>query len=217
MLKSFFEYNCELRFGNGSKRHLFAKLKIEQAGEVYMQHFGRYPVIFLSFKDIKASTWEAAYAALKKCIYYEYGRHINVADSEKITEAERSRFRRFVDTEARTEDFPDSIRFLTECLKKHYNRSVVILIDEYDVPLKSNRETGCGRSDILLRPRTYRAPVIIIEAKIASSYDDLTDKSKEALKQIDDNRYADEFIAEGYPRVLKYGVAFYRKECVVAV
>ncbi|MDR1813519.1 MAG: ATP-binding protein [Tannerella sp.] len=507
MLKSFFEHNCELRRDNKDKRHLFNGLKIEQAGEKYMQHFGQYPVIFLSFKEIKASTWEVAYEAFKKCIYYEYERHANIAYSEKISESVRIGFRRFLDRAAPDSDFPDCLKFLSDCLHNYYDKKAVILIDEYDVPLesaftgnyydkmlelirsmfssslkdndslafavmtgclriskesiftglnnpsmisilskkysehfgftqqevdemlryfgldmkhdelkewydgylfgdtevynpwsiinqiseliasnnafpraywantsgnaiirtlidkvvdanaqseletlmaggtiekavkenityndvedsidnlwnflfftgylkkvgekfknnklhlilaipnteiktiyldqisewfektvkvnklpqelvraliagdaakaetllsdvlirsisyydtaenfyhgfltalligtgeyevKSNRETGDGRSDIFMRPKSYKLPVIIIEVKISDAYETLIAKSKEALRQIEDNNYADEFIAEGYPKILKYGIAFFKKECVVS-
>ncbi|MDR1746354.1 MAG: ATP-binding protein [Tannerella sp.] len=142
MLKSFFEYNSELRKDHGSKRRLFDGLKIEQAGDNYMQHFGQYPVIFLSFKEAKAKKWEQSYNALKECFYAEYERHINIADSEKLTEAGKIRFRRFLDRAALNSDFPSAIKFLSDCLNSHYDRQVVILIDEYDVPLDAAHTGG---------------------------------------------------------------------------
>jgi hypothetical protein len=507
MLKSFFENNSELWQDNKDKRHLFNGLKIEQAGERYMQHCGRYPVIFLSFKEAKAGSWDESYNALKKCIYTEYARHINIVDSEKMPKTDVCIFRRFLDRTAFDSDFPDAIKFLSDCLYKYYGQKVVILIDEYDVPLesawtgeyydrmislvramfssslkdnsslafavmtgclriskesiftrlnnpamisivsnlysehfgftqqevdemldyyglmskreemknwydgylfgdtevynpwsiinyvselriklntypkaywanssgndivrklinkvvddnaqseletlmsdgyitkeinesityieaynnidnlwnllfftgylkktgeveeggvnktvltipnrevhtiyrqqisewfeqtvkrdrisqdlvgalmsgdtataeqvlsnvllrsisyfdtvesfyhgfltallagtgeyevKSNRETGNGRSDIFMRPKSYRLPVILIETKISATYEAMQAKSREALQQIEDKRYADEFVAEGYPRILKYGIAFFKKECLVA-
>ncbi|MDR1859469.1 MAG: ATP-binding protein [Bacteroidales bacterium] len=145
MLKSFFEYNCELRMGNENRQHLFDGLKIAQTGERYMQHFGQYPVIFLSFKEAKAGTWEVSYQALKDCIYYEFQRHGNIADSEKLSGADRGIFHRFLDRAALDSDFPRSIRFLSDCLYAHYGKRVVILIDEYDVPLESSFTGGFYR------------------------------------------------------------------------
>ncbi|MDR1814305.1 MAG: ATP-binding protein [Tannerella sp.] len=142
MLKSFFEYNCELRKDNASKRHLFKDLKIEQAGERYLKHFGQYPVIFLSFKEAKASKWEQSYNAIKECFYAEYERHINIAGSERLTEAKKIRFRRFLDRAALDSDFPSAIKFLSDCLDDHYGKPVVILIDEYDVPLDAAHNGG---------------------------------------------------------------------------
>jgi hypothetical protein len=137
MLKSFFEYNCELRMDNQDKRHLFNGLKIEKAGEKYMKHCGQYPVIFLSLKDTKADTWEVAYHSMKECLYYEYERHSNIGSSKKISVKDKKRLRRFLNGEALDSDFQSAIKFLSDCLFAHYGRQVVLLIDEYDVPLES--------------------------------------------------------------------------------
>jgi len=137
MLKSFFEYNSELRTDNHNKRHLFNGLQIENAGEQYMNQFGQFPVIFLSFKELKTSSWDASFYAFKDCIYNEYQRHINIRNSEKMTEADRDKFNSFLKRDALDSDFPHSVRFLSDCLSDYYGRKVVILIDEYDVPLES--------------------------------------------------------------------------------
>jgi len=161
MLQSFFEYNSELWKGNKSKRYLFNGLKIEQAGERYMQHFGQYPVIFLSLKEAKAGSWEQSYDALKKTIYREYERHINIAESKKMTEPTKIRFRRFLNYEALDSDFHDSIRFLSDCLHDYYGRKVVILIDEYDVPLES-----------AFTSKYYDKMIVLIRAMFSSALKD---------------------------------------------
>ncbi|MDR1722824.1 MAG: PD-(D/E)XK nuclease domain-containing protein, partial [Tannerella sp.] len=84
-----------------------------------------------------------------------------------------------------------------------------------DYEVKSNRETGDGRCDIFMRPNWRNLPVIIIEAKIAPTYSSMAAKCQEALQQIETNRYADEFIEDGYTNILKYGIAFYKKECLL--
>jgi hypothetical protein len=153
MLKSFLEYNCELRMDNKSKRHLFEGLKIEQAGKQYMDKFGQYPVIFLSLKELKRNSWDGAYNAFKDCIYDEYQRHIKIADTENITAADKLKLRRFLNREALDSDFPHSLKFLSDCLNAYYGRQVVILIDEYDVPLESAFNKGYYDNMIdLLRP-----------------------------------------------------------------
>jgi hypothetical protein len=91
--------------------------------------------------------------------------------------------------------------------------ALFVKVDDYEV--KSNRETGDGRCDIFMRPYMREFPVIIIEAKIAPTYNALTTKCQEALQQIEDNRYADEFIEDGYTNIIKYGIAFYKKECLI--
>ena len=80
----------------------------------------------------------------------------------------------------------------------------------------SNRESGTGRPDLVLKTTAIRkGRVIIIEFKLAGSVRQLDDKCDEALKQIEDNRYAESFTSEGYPVVRKYGISFYKKECMV--
>ncbi|MDR1859471.1 MAG: PD-(D/E)XK nuclease domain-containing protein, partial [Bacteroidales bacterium] len=91
--------------------------------------------------------------------------------------------------------------------------ALFVKVGDYEV--KSNRETGDGRCDIFMRPYLRRQPVIIVEAKIAPSYSALAAKCQEALRQIETNRYADEFIEDGYTDLRKYGIAFYKKECMI--
>jgi hypothetical protein len=91
--------------------------------------------------------------------------------------------------------------------------ALFVKVENYEV--KSNRETGDGRCDIFMRPYWRELPVIIIEAKIAPAYSALEAKCQEALQQIETNRYADEFIEDGYTNIIKYGIAFYKKECLI--
>jgi len=80
---------------------------------------------------------------------------------------------------------------------------------------KSNRDSGDGRGDIFLRPRTIRKPAIIIEVKVANTAKDLERECEAALKQIEEKKYADELDREGYTQTIKYGIAFYRKDCLI--
>lgn len=79
----------------------------------------------------------------------------------------------------------------------------------------SNRESGTGRPDILLKYPSVRGKAVIIEIKVAKTYQELEQKCDEALRQIEDRKYEEELRQEGYSDILKYGVAFYRKECMV--
>jgi hypothetical protein len=79
--------------------------------------------------------------------------------------------------------------------------------------VKSNRETGHGRSDLVMRGGIDKA--IIFELKIAKKFDKLPTECEDALKQIEDNNYAADCIREGYMNIMKYGVAFYKKRCKV--
>lgn len=81
--------------------------------------------------------------------------------------------------------------------------------------VQSNRESGSGRPDILVRYPSVRGKAIIIEIKVAKTYQGLADKCEEALWQIEEQKYEEALQQEGYQDILKYGVAFYRKECMV--
>ena len=81
--------------------------------------------------------------------------------------------------------------------------------------VQSNRESGNGRPDILVRYPSVRGKAIILEIKVAKSYQELEQKCREALGQIEEQKYEATLRQEGYRNILKYGVAFYRKECMV--
>ena len=81
--------------------------------------------------------------------------------------------------------------------------------------VQSNRESGNGRPDILVKYPSVRGKAVIIEIKVARTYQDLEKKCDEALRQIEDRKYEEALRQEGYSDILKYGVAFYRKECMV--
>ena len=81
--------------------------------------------------------------------------------------------------------------------------------------IKSNRETGSGRSDIVLVPLSGDGPVVIMELKVAKKRKERKSRCEEALRQIEDKKYDAEFIDEGYENIIKYGIAFIEKECMV--
>jgi hypothetical protein len=137
MLKSFFENNSELKNNNHNKRHLFNGLKIEQAGERYMQHFGQYPVIMLTFKSTKKPTWAESYWNLKYLIEDEYSRHLYLLGKGVLAPKDEELYKRIYEGTAEQDEYGRSIRFLSECLFTYHKQKVVILIDEYDVPLDS--------------------------------------------------------------------------------
>ncbi len=82
--------------------------------------------------------------------------------------------------------------------------------------MDSNKEIGYGRYNLVLKTTIVRTGrVIILELKIADNAEQLEAKCDEALKQIEDKKSAVPFINEGYPVVQKYGISFYKKECMV--
>lgn len=96
--------------------------------------------------------------------------------------------------------------FLTRMLK-HIGNYIV----------QSNRESGCGRPDILVRYPSVRGKAIIIEIKVSKTYQGLEEKCDEALRQIEEKKYEEGLRQEEYQDIMKYGVAFYRKECMVKI
>ncbi|HJC24977.1 MAG TPA: ATP-binding protein [Candidatus Eisenbergiella merdavium] len=86
-----------------------------------------------------------------------------------------------------------------------------------DYIVLSNREAGRGRPDIILKYPSARGRAVIIEIKVSETYQGLEEKCDEALRQIEDQRYAEGLQNEGYRDIIKYGVAFFRKECMVKV
>ena len=134
MLKNFFEDTAPI--GGKDTRPLFNGLKIESAGDEYMKHQGKYPVIFLSFKDAKQNTYEKSYNMLKNEIVEEFTRHAYVLNS--ITDInDQEMFEKLRNRKGTEEDYASSIKFLCRCLKKHHGKKTIILIDEYDVPLEN--------------------------------------------------------------------------------
>lgn len=81
--------------------------------------------------------------------------------------------------------------------------------------IKSNRESGLGRSDLLLLSAPYEGIAIIIEIKVAETYAQLEEKAKAALEQMEEKQYYAKLRLEGYRHFIKYGISFYKKLCRV--
>lgn len=79
----------------------------------------------------------------------------------------------------------------------------------------SNRESGYGRPDIILKTPSIRGMAVILECKVAEKYEDMDRKCEAALHQIEEKGYEKELLAEGYQKILSYGICFYRKDCRV--
>jgi hypothetical protein len=139
MLKTFFEDTTPI--GGKDTRALFRGLNIARAGERYMEHQGKYPVIFLSFKDTESERLEITSQAFKHIIAREFRRHDYIAESiTKKTELEM--FEKLSSGEGEISQYRDSLLFLCECLENFHGQKTVIIIDEYDVPLQSSWTHG---------------------------------------------------------------------------
>ncbi len=136
MLQQFFEKTEE------SNAYLFEGLNIAKAGSEYMQHQGQYPVITLSLKSMKQGNYELAFDEFKRLIQREFLRHESILHSPKIADSLRESFKEIYDNKAADKDYKTAIRFLSDCLYAAHGQKVVILIDEYDVPLQAAYQYG---------------------------------------------------------------------------
>ena len=139
MLKSFFEI--------GADRTLFDGLYISRNQKLCEEYMGKYPVIFLSLKGIDGLSFEAAKYRLTELIRVEAERFAFLADSEKLTENERSKYRAIIHLVngkySMDEDMlVSSLQTLSQLLCRHYGQKAIILIDEYDVPLDKAFQHG---------------------------------------------------------------------------
>lgn len=137
MLQAFFEDERDRDGKPVDNSHYFAGKKIASAGAAYMEKMGQYPVINLTLKSAKQPTYEMAYQVLKDSIREEFRRHWYVCESGVLFEDEKQKFLQIMEGRARDGEYATALAFLSACLKKYHGRNVVILIDEYDVPLEN--------------------------------------------------------------------------------
>ena len=147
MLKSFFEI--------GADPALFEGLYISGNRQLCKEHMGKYPVIFLSLKNVEGITYEAAKYQMTELVAKEAARFAFLDQSDNLTESDKSRYRAltaFLDGRyAMDEDLLyGSLQTLSELLYKHYGKKTVILIDEYDVPLDKAFQHGYYREMVAL-------------------------------------------------------------------
>ncbi len=130
MLKYFFEKT------DTDTASLFKDLKISGYDGKYMKYQGKYPVISVTFKSIHRKTFEDSLFEFKTIISNEFKRHISILNSEALLESEKKMITAIIDDKAKVNDFISGLSFLSGCLKKVYDQDVIVLIDEYDVPLE---------------------------------------------------------------------------------
>lgn len=135
MIQHFFEKAEE------SNAYLFEGLKISEYPEC-MKYQGQYPVISISLKSMKQGSYKDAFHMFKVLISREYDRHKSVLNSNKISDSEKELFNSILNQKAEDASYLDSIKFLSDTLAKYHNKNVIILIDEYDVPLENAFHQG---------------------------------------------------------------------------
>lgn len=139
MLKSFFEI--------GADESLFDGLYISKNKELCAEHMGKYPVIFISLKDVEGLSYDEAFDSLVRIIGNEISRVSFLSDSEKLSELEHEMFRGLTVMKDGKYIFDkdkltSSLRLVSQLLYQHYGQKTVIIIDEYDVPLDKAFQNG---------------------------------------------------------------------------
>nr|WP_316624678.1 AAA family ATPase [uncultured Ruminococcus sp.] len=111
-------------------------------GNTYTSYQGKYPVIHLSFKDVKCTSWQETYSMIIRLIALEFRRHIELENSEKLNKYEREQFVALADSTADASEYQLSLQILSLLLHKHYGKETIIIIDEYDTPIQQGHTCG---------------------------------------------------------------------------
>ena len=135
MLKYFFESVHVPDGCSDDNSSLFIGLKIMDAGERYTRHLGQYPVICISLKSARQPDFEKAFIMLKRQIADEFRRHKYVTDS--LEESDKLRYNLIMNETDEDAQYLDALAFLSRILNEYHKRKVIILMDEYDVPLEN--------------------------------------------------------------------------------
>ena len=120
-----------------SKAHLFQGLQIQQ-WEQFNNHLGKYPVIWLSFKDVKQQDWKTSKSKITSLLQDEYSRHAYLDQSTKITPQQKDYYRAISNRIGTDDQYQDSILKLCELLYIHHGVKPMLLIDEYDTPINNS-------------------------------------------------------------------------------
>lgn len=131
MLKYFFEKSEE------DNTYLFDDLQISETGEKYLAHMGQYPVISISLKSMAKESYKETIEEFKNLIADEYERHVHILTSNKLTARKRKLFEHIYNEDASMITYQKALKILSDCLYVVHQKKVIILIDEYDVPLQN--------------------------------------------------------------------------------
>lgn len=142
MFQSFFEI--------GRDKNLFDGLHISKNPKLCEEYQGKYPVVSISLKGINGTTYEEARGFLVKTINEEARRLSFLSESPKLDETDQELLKQLKTKEMSNDSLVYSIRELTELLEKHYAKKVIVIIDEYDVPLAKANENGYYDEMVLL-------------------------------------------------------------------
>lgn len=130
MLRVFFEASSE------DSVKYFKDKAIWQCGPEYRAHQGKYPVIFLTLKDVKFNSWQSTLSKIGELIQEEFGRHSELKDSAQLADYEKVYYKKVLSGQADEVELASSVQKLSKMLCAHYGIAPVIIIDEYDTPIQ---------------------------------------------------------------------------------
>ena len=133
MLRTFFEKTDE------DTSRYFTDKKIWKCGKAYRDHQGKYPVIFLSFKDVKCTSWEETYDLISKLIVIEYKRH---SELDSDTNHDQDFYHKVISGQASSNEFMLSLMILAKMLHEFHGIEPIVIIDEYDTPIQQGHLQG---------------------------------------------------------------------------
>ena len=196
MLRVFFERSEE------DTSVYFQDKKIWKCGREYQEYQGMYPVIYMSFEDVRAETWEKAYDLICKIICEEFERHNGLLQSEKISSYQKKCMEKILNSEASSVDASCAILNLSHMLRLDYGVAPIVIIDEYDAPLLMGRAHGyydkmVSFMDILLsgglKDNSHLAYGFLSGVMSSARWNSMTGLNNVIENSILDNRYSDYF------------------------
>lgn len=196
MLRVFFERSEE------DTSVYFWDRKIWKCGKEYQEYQGKYPVIYMSFEDVKAETWEKAYDLIYQIIRGEFERHKELIYSEKIMSYQKKYMEKMLNGEASSVDVSCTFINLSHMLHLNYGVAPIVIIDEYDVPLLMGRAHGyydkvVSFMDILLssglKDNSHLAYGFLSGVMSIERWNALTGLNNIIENSICDNRYSECF------------------------
>ena len=136
MIRTFFEKTDE------DTSVYFRDKKIWSCGEEYRRYQGKYPVIYVTFKDVKCETWETTFDMISKILRNEFERHSELLESERISPFEKKYITNVLNGDADENDIALSLLNLSRMLHAHHGTAPIIIIDEYDTPIQQGHMRG---------------------------------------------------------------------------
>ena len=196
MLRVFFEKSEE------DTSVYFRDKKIWKCGKEYQQYQGKYPVIYISFENVRAETWEEAYDVIYKILREEFARNKNLLQSKKIISYQKAYMEKMLNGGASIVDVSCAFLNLSHMLKLNYGVAAIVIIDDYDVPLLMGRVHGyydkaVNFMDILLssglKDNSHLAYGFLSGVMSLSRWKELTGLNNIIENSILEKRYSDYF------------------------